>query len=88
MMSAVQAAELIEQLSDRFCRDHYRMGPEDRWIDRGPDRNDDRLSALVEPGKWILVTGRNRIEIYEGPMEEAKIAAYVRGRLLSAWTAL
>jgi len=83
MMTKKQAAEYIEEVSEKICIKHLGHKPP-VWYYGGTEHNDDTLRAKVEQ-EGIFVSDGNYCEYYNGPLTKTAIKAYVRDWLKTLW---
>jgi hypothetical protein len=82
-MKKIEAAEMIEEISEEMCIEHLGYTP-CIWYTGGPGHNDDRLTATIKDGK-IIVTDGNAIEEYMDRRSEDAIRDFVSDWLHTLW---
>lgn len=78
-MKKIEAAEMIEKISEEMCIEHLGYTPS-TWYTGGSSHNDDRLVARIEDGE-IIVSDGNAVEPYTGALTGEAIREYVSGWL-------
>jgi hypothetical protein len=82
-MKKIEAAEIIEEISEEMCIEHLGYTP-CIWYTGGVAHNDDRLTATIQDGK-IIVSDGNAVEEYMGRRSEDAIRDFVSDWLHTLW---